>query len=152
VSCARSIGPCRSPIRSVFHRTGASAISPTRRAACSTASIAIPEPAVFVDWRGRDGFIDGSVVDADGVLWNARWAGGAVDAWAPDGRRLHTIAVPAAQATCPAFAGPDASRLVVTSAWKGRSERQRDAEPDAGKTFLIDRPVRGRFEPRVKIA
>ena len=112
----------------------------------------VGEPAVFVDWRGRDGFIDGSVVDADGVLWNARWAGGAVDAWAPDGRRLRTIAVPAAQATCPAFAGPDASRLVVTSAWKGRSERQRDAEPDAGKTFLIDRPVRGRFEPRVKIA
>jgi sugar lactone lactonase YvrE len=28
---------------------------------------------------------------------------------------------------------------------------QRAADPQAGKTFLIDLPVRGRFEPRVLI-
>lgn len=110
------------------------------------------EPSVFVDWRGQEGWIDGSVVDADGVLWNARWEGGAVDAWSPRGERLRTISVPARQSTCPAFVGPDAGRMIVTSAWKGKDEAARAADPHAGKTFLIDMPVRGRFEPRVAIA
>lgn len=110
------------------------------------------EPAVFLDWRGKKGFIDGSVVDADGVLWNARWAGGAVDAWSPDAELIRTLSVPASQSTCPAFVGPDASRMIVTSAWKGLSEEKRMSQPHAGKSFLLDVTVRGRFEPRVKIA
>lgn len=112
----------------------------------------IGEPVVFVDWRGREGWIDGSVVDADGVLWNARWQGGAVDAWSPSGERLRSIPVPASQTTCPAFAGPDADRLVITSAWVGMDTAARAADPGAGKTFLLDMAVRGRFEPRAVIA
>ena len=107
------------------------------------------EPRTFLDWRGREGFIDGSVVDAEGVLWNARWAAGAVDAWSPSGEHLRTIRVPARQSTCPAFAGPDASRMIVTTAARGRDKAK---EPDAGKTFLLDLPVKGRFEPRVTIS
>ena len=107
------------------------------------------EPEVFIDWRGRDGYIDGSVVDADGVLWNARWASGAVDAWSPRGERLKSIALPASQSTCPAFAGPKAERMIVTSAARGRDIAR---EPLAGQTFLLDLPMNGRFEPRVALA
>lgn len=110
------------------------------------------EPRLFLDWRGRAGWLDGSVVDAEGNLWNARWGGGAVDAWSPQGEHLRTIPVPARQSSCPAFAGPDASRLVVTSAWKGLDAAARAADPLAGRTFLADIAVRGRFEPRVLIA
>ena len=35
------------------------------------------ELKIFVDTRRSEGWVDGSVVDADGVLWNARWGGGA---------------------------------------------------------------------------
>ena len=107
------------------------------------------EPQIFLDWRGKEGFIDGSVVDAGGVVWNARWAAGAVDAWSPSGEHLRTIRIPARQSTCPAFAGPDASRMIVTSAARGRDKAR---EPHAGKTFLLDLPVQGRFEPRVPIS
>lgn len=107
------------------------------------------DPKVFVDWRGQEGYIDGSVVDAEGVLWNARWAGGAVDAWSPGGEKLRTIALPARQSTCPAFAGPDAGRMIVTSAARGRDLSR---EPLAGQTFMLDIPVRGRFEPPVRMA
>jgi sugar lactone lactonase YvrE len=107
------------------------------------------EPETFIDWRGQDGYIDGSVVDADGVLWNARWAAGAVDAWSPRGERLRTIALSASQSTCPAFAGPKAGRMVVTSAARGRDLAR---EPLAGQTFLLDLPMRGRFDPRVALA
>ncbi|RST87611.1 SMP-30/gluconolactonase/LRE family protein [Aquibium carbonis] len=120
------------------------------RVSCDPATgLPIGEPSVFIDWRGQDGYIDGSVVDAEGVLWNARWAAGAVDAWSPRGDRIRTIALPAKQSTCPAFAGPNAERMIVTSAARGRDIGR---EPLAGQTFLVDLPMRGRFDPRVALA
>ena len=91
------------------------------------------------------------MVDADGVLWNARWGGARVDAWSPDGKLIRSIAVPAKQSSCPAFVGPNASRIAVTSAWKGMDAAARAADPEGGKTFLLDVEVRGRFEPHVVI-
>jgi sugar lactone lactonase YvrE len=109
------------------------------------------EAKMFADRGGGSGDHDGSVVDAEGTLWNARWGEGRVTAYSPDGRLVRSIAVPAVQASCPAFFGRHADRLVVTSAWAGMDEKQRAADPHAGKTFLIDVPVKGRFEPRVAI-
>lgn len=108
------------------------------------------EPNVFVDGMEAEGYIDGSVIDADGVLWNARWGGFRVDAYdTADGKLLRSVKVPASQASCPAFVGPDAGRLAVTSAWKGLSDEARAKEPLAGQTFLLPVEVRGRFEPSV---
>lgn len=124
------------------------------RVACDPENgLPVGEPKVFVDNRGGAvaGFIDGSVADRDGVVWNASWGGNAVNAYSPEGALLRSIAIPALQASCPAFFGKDASRLAVTSAWKGMNEAERAADPDGGKTFLVDLPVRGRFEPRVLI-
>src|SRR5262245_59695497 len=109
------------------------------------------ELKTFVDTRGAGDWVDGSVVDADGVLWNARWGGARVDAYSPDGRLVRSIPVPAQQSSCPAFVGPEAARIAVTSAWKGKDAVARAADPEAGKTFLLDIEVRGRFEPNVLI-
>lgn len=110
------------------------------------------EPKVFVDHRSSKGYVDGSVVDRDGVLWNAVWGGKAVKAYSPDGTLLREIPMPATQVSCPAFIGAKADRLAVTSAWKGKDDNQRKLDPQAGMTFLVDIPVNGRFEPRVLIA
>ncbi|MBB6466051.1 sugar lactone lactonase YvrE [Aminobacter lissarensis] len=109
------------------------------------------EPKLFVDRRGGRGDIDGSVVDRDGVLWNASWGGGRVDAYAPDGRLMRIVPVPAVQTSCPAFVGAAADRMVVTSAAEGMSAKARRADPHAGKTFLLDIKVNGRHEPNVLI-
>ena len=109
------------------------------------------EPKTFVDTSGASDWLDGSVVDADGVLWNARWGGARVDAYSPEGKLIRSIPVPARQSSCPAFIGPDASRIAVTSAWRGMDAATRAADPEAGKTFLLDIEVRGRFEPNVLI-
>ncbi len=109
------------------------------------------EPAVFFDHRGGDGGLDGSIVDAEGVLWNARWGAGLIDSYSPRGERLQTISVPALQPTCPAFVGKNADRLAVTSAWQGMDEETRRRDPQAGKTFLLDLAVKGRLEPRVAL-
>lgn len=110
------------------------------------------EPAVFFDHRHQEGGLDGAVVDAEGVLWNARWGAGCIDAYSPEGRRIRSLSVPARQPSCPAFVGRDLGRLLVTSAWQGLSEADRAGDPQAGNTFVLGLPTRGRPEPRAVIA
>ena len=109
------------------------------------------EPKVFADHKGRQGGFDGSVVDQDGLVWNACWGAGAVNVYAPNGALLRSHAVPASQASCPAFVGARADRMAVTSALEGMSAEERTADPQAGKTFLLDIAVNGRHEPRVAL-
>ncbi|MCP4315639.1 MAG: SMP-30/gluconolactonase/LRE family protein [Hyphomicrobiales bacterium] len=97
------------------------------------------------------GFADGAVMDADGLLWIARWQGSCVQAYNSSGAVAETIALPAWQITCPAFVGRDASQMIVTSASAGLSHEQRAEHPHAGKTFLLNRRMNGRIEPRVII-
>ena len=49
------------------------------------------EPAALVTRRGGGG-IDGAVVDADGLIWNARWGGGCIDVYSPQGEHLRSSA------------------------------------------------------------
>ena len=122
------------------------------RVACDAAT-GLPrgEPELFLDHGGKEGGIDGSVVDADGLIWNARWGSGALDCYDSGGTRLRRISIPARQSSCPAFVGPKADRIVVTSAWEGMDESARRADPQAGMAFLVDLPVNGRHEPRIAI-
>ena len=123
------------------------------RVACDPATgLPIGESKVFVDHRQSKGYVDGSVVDRDGVLWNAVWGGKVIEAYGPDGKLLRSVAMPVTQPSCPAFVGAKANRLAVTSAWKGKDDKQRKLDPQGGMTFLLDIEVNGRFEPRVLIA
>ena len=113
----------------------------------------LPRSAAEVLLRHRGvGGLDGAVVDADGLIWIARWGGGCVDVYNPQGERLRCLRVPARQASCPAFVGPDFSRLLVTSAWQDMDEAARAADPEHGRTFLLEVAARGRPEPDVKLA
>lgn len=107
------------------------------------------EPRVFRDGAASPGEPDGSIVDEDGVHWNARWGAGRVEAYTPAGTLLRSIDIPARQVSCPAIYGHRADRIAVTTAWQGYDEQARAADPQAGRTFLLDLPVKGRFEPRV---
>ncbi|MDX8470189.1 SMP-30/gluconolactonase/LRE family protein [Mesorhizobium sp. VK23B] len=123
------------------------------RVACDPATgLPTGEPKVFVDHRSFKGYVDGSVVDRDGVVWNAVWGGRAVKAYSPDGTLLREVPMPVTQPSCPAFIGRKGDRIAVTSAWKGKDDKQRALDPQAGMTFLLGLSVRGRFEPRVLIA
>jgi sugar lactone lactonase len=109
------------------------------------------EPVALVTRRGGGG-IDGAVVGADGLIWNARWGGGCIDVYTPKGEHLRSLRVPARQSSCPAFVGPDFSRLLVTSAWQGMTEESKRADPGHGRTFVLDVAARGRAEPDVRLA
>jgi sugar lactone lactonase YvrE len=95
------------------------------------------------------GRLDGAVTDAGGVIWCARWGGACIDAYSPDGAHLRSIATQALQTTCPVFVGSHYTRLLVTSAHEHMDAAARAADPEHGRTFLLDVGVQGRPEPHV---
>ena len=109
------------------------------------------EPAPLYDNRGGAGSLDGAVVDAEGLIWNARWGESCIDVYTPAGDRVRTIRVPATQPSCPVFVGQNFDRLLVTTAWEGMDQRARAADPHHGQTFILDVGARGRAEPRVRL-
>ena len=105
-----------------------------------------PTPIV----EGEHG-MDGAVVDADGLIWNARFGLGRIDVRDGTGRRLRSLHVPAKQSTCPAFVGRDLSRVLVTTAWEHMDEAARAADPEHGRTFVLNTNACGRAEPDVRL-
>ncbi|HQZ11723.1 MAG TPA: SMP-30/gluconolactonase/LRE family protein [Devosia sp.] len=82
------------------------------------------------------GVPDGSTVDADGCLWNARWDGGCVVRFTPKGEVDMVLDVPVAKPTSCSFGGPDLSDLYITSASYGATEAELRAAPDSGNLFV----------------
>lgn len=93
------------------------------------------------------GFADGSCVDADDQLWNARYYGGLVQRYRPDGSESLRIRVPTACPTCVCFGGPELDTLFITTGSKDLSAEQR-RQPGAGGLFMVKPGVKGVPETR----
>lgn len=86
----------------------------------------------------EEGFPDGMTIDRDGMLWVAHWDGWQVSRWDPgSGKKLASIALPAARITSCTFGGPGLRDLYITSASIGLSDEQREEQPLAGALFVI---------------
>lgn len=94
------------------------------------------------------GFTDGSTIDAEGFLWNARWGAGKVIRISPDGKIDRVIEMPVSQPSSCMFGGENFETLYVTSARHGIPQAQLAREPQAGSLFALDVGVRGLPEPR----
>jgi sugar lactone lactonase YvrE len=108
-------------------------------------------PQTLYDHRGGTGGLDGAVVDAQGLIWNARWGGGCVDVYTPQGERVRSIRVPAKQSSCPVFIGKKFDRLLITTAWQDMDDDAKAADPHHGQTFILNVGAIGRAEPRLKL-
>jgi L-arabinonolactonase len=89
----------------------------------------------FASLGPLDGQPDGSVVDADGCLWNAAWGGGLLRRYRPDGTLDREVLVPAKNPTCPVFGGPALNELYVTSARQEMSEEELVRMPEVGGVY-----------------
>ena len=69
-------------------------------------------------WRGPHprGGPDGSAMDAEGFVWNARWDGSCLLRLAPDGQVDRVIELPVSRPTSCVFGGADLRTLFITSA------------------------------------
>jgi sugar lactone lactonase YvrE len=84
---------------------------------------------------------DGLAVDSEGFVWSAKWDGGRIVRYAPDGQSVLTLTFPVRRITSCMFAGPNLDVLAVTSA------RSRDDDAHgrdlAGSVFLVPVTVAG---------
>ncbi len=86
---------------------------------------------------------DGSAMDAEGFLWNARYGGACVLRIAPDGGIDRVLEMPAASPTTCAFGGPGRKTLYITSA--------RSSEQLSGSLFALDLDVGGVPDSRFRL-
>lgn len=101
----------------------------------------------FAEVPPGEGAPDGLTVDAEGGLWSARWEGGRVVHYAPNGSVDQVIMMPVASPTSLAFGGPDLKDLYVTSAQFGQTPAQLAATPFSGGLFRIRVEVGGQGDP-----
>ncbi|HTK36815.1 MAG TPA: SMP-30/gluconolactonase/LRE family protein [Caulobacteraceae bacterium] len=94
-----------------------------------------------VFFEGGPGHPDGSSMDEDGCLWNARWGAGRLVRLTPDGRIDRELLLPVEQPSSCAFGGADRKTLFITTA---RQELEGLA-PDAldGSVFAVAVDVAG---------
>ena len=90
---------------------------------------------------------DGSTVDADGCLWNARWDGGCVVRFTPKGDVDMVIEVPVAKPTSCAFGGPDLGDLYITTARYGGNAADLAAAPESGNLMVCRPGAKGLAAP-----
>jgi L-arabinonolactonase len=107
------------------------------------ASAGVANVREFVRFAKTDGLPDGSVIDAEGCLWNAAWGAGLVRRYAPDGRVLDQVAVAAKNPTCPAFGGDALDDLYITSARQEMSADELASTPGAGGVYRATTGLRG---------
>lgn len=86
---------------------------------------------------------DGSAVDREGALWNARFGGGLVQRFLPDGTEHSRVSVPVPNVTCCCIGGRSMNRLFITTACLAMPPDQRAAMPKAGGLYACDLPVQG---------
>ena len=83
------------------------------------------------------GYCDGSALDSQGHLWNARFGAGRLVRFRPDGSIAGEIPLPVTNPTSCCFGGPDLKTLYVTSARFGLAEEQLARNPQEGAVLRL---------------
>ncbi|MDX8503503.1 SMP-30/gluconolactonase/LRE family protein [Mesorhizobium sp. VK4C] len=107
----------------------------------------VGEWSLFAGGQAAPGRPDGATVDAEGFLWNARYQGGALARFAPDGTLDRLVRLPVTQPTSCAFGGEGLRTLYVTTATQTLNETERAQQPLAGSLLALDVGVAGLPEP-----
>jgi sugar lactone lactonase YvrE len=97
--------------------------------------------------RLDEGHPDGCAMDAEDHLWVAVFGLGEVRRYAPDGRLVATVELPAPHTTSVAFAGDDLRTLVITTGSVELSDDERRTHPLSGHLFTVRTDVPGQPVP-----
>ena len=102
----------------------------------------ISHKRIFANPQGY-GFPDGSAVDSEGYVWNARWEAACVIRFSPDGEIDRIVKIPASRVTCCAFGGANLDTLYVTTSRMNVSPQEIEMHPQAGGVFALEPGVCG---------
>lgn len=105
---------------------------------------------VFADTCEIPGSVDGTSVDGEGFLWNARFDGGRIARFAPDGSLDQIVDLPVSRPAHVCFGGADLKTLFVTTARFRLQPDQLEREPWAGGLLAMECEVAGLAEGRYR--
>src|SRR5690606_11968506 len=110
----------------------------------------------FIRLSRDEGLPDGLTVDQEGFVWVARWFGGGISRYDPDGKLERTINLPAAQTSSLTFGGKHCKDIVVTSAaqyWEAplASAGHDFSSNRGGGVYRIAQDIVGKPEHKAKI-
>lgn len=105
---------------------------------------------VFCDFQDQPGLPDGSVIDADGCLWNAQWNGSRIARYRPDGTLDRVVEMPCRDVTSLSFGGRELDALFITTSRMTLSEEQARLQPLAGALLVTHPGVKGLPETRFR--
>lgn len=100
----------------------------------------IKNQRVFVTVPESEGVPDGMTVDKEGCIWSARWDGGCLIRYKPDGKEDLRIQFPAKKISSVTFGGKDYRDIYVTTA--GGDKREEEGS-DAGALFYLNLDIQG---------
>ena len=96
---------------------------------------------------------DGSIIDAEGCLWNAQWGAARVVRYRSDGSVERVIPIPVKNPSCCTFGGAAFDQLYVTTAREDMSRDELTRMPHAGGIYRLQvMDVRGLPESRTAAA
>jgi sugar lactone lactonase YvrE len=93
--------------------------------------------SIFALVPEADGMPDGLIVDAEGFIWSAHWAGWRITRYDPLGKVDRVVPMPFATATCMGFGGPGLEDLYITSATMGLGPEDLERSLAPGGLFVI---------------
>ncbi|MGF1542078.1 MAG: SMP-30/gluconolactonase/LRE family protein [Pleurocapsa sp.] len=97
----------------------------------------LSDRAIHIVTPPGEGVPDGLTVDSQGYIWSARWDGGHLFRYSPDGQEVLRIRFPALKVSSVTFGGEDYSKIYVTTA--GGDNRAREGS-GAGSIFQVQIP------------
>jgi len=101
---------------------------------------AIANQRVFVRTAKDEGVPDGMTVDAEGYVWSARWDGGCLVRYAPEGREVMRVRFPARKVSSVVFGGDNCTDMYVTTAGGNKKEQEGSG---AGALFRLNLGIQG---------
>jgi xylono-1,5-lactonase len=147
--CCITNGPAISPDGRTLYHTDTLGRSIDRFDIAADGTLANRRRFATID--AADGYPDGPIVDSEGCLWTGLWGGWRARRYSPSGEILTEVLLPAANITKLALGGPDLRTAFVTSARKGLSDDELEAQPLAGGLFSFRVDVPGLPVPEISI-
>lgn len=139
-----------SPDRRTLYYTDSDPARTIYRFAYDAATGEISDKQTFLTVNEGHAVPDGLTVDAEGNIWSARWDGGCIVRYAPDGRELSRLVVPGAvKVTSLTFGGDDNQDIYITTA--GGDDKGSNGIY-AGSLFRVRLGIRGKPEFRSQIS
>jgi sugar lactone lactonase YvrE len=140
---------CFSPDGATAYFTDSSEGILHRVAVNPTNAMPIGDPSTLCDHRGETGSLDGAVVDADGLIWNARWGGSCIDVYTPGGERVRTF-----ECRRRSRVARSSSARISIGCWSrqpGKAWTNMSGLRTRIMAFILDVGAVGRAEPGVKL-